>query len=245
MGVVAALVLTVAAAGFALGPTCWNGANLYNTQASLLLTMCLAASFAFSLYTISGSYEIIAQSLKVQNDRFLEWVLFWKGHVCWEYQGTMLASLLTLTASMLALIYLLKGGLHFWIAAGIIGGIILVSTTCMSLLHEHLLQHHLFTTSDQAPGCDRHTVTSDAHVAVVVAQTKQQRAAAGLAGGDQSPRCVLGPPSDDRADLEQGLGAFPGRSWASGMLGSTYLVRPPSHTVQGSGCPTGSGDTQP
>jgi hypothetical protein len=181
MGVVAALVLTVAAAGFALGPTEFREANLYNDQVSLALTIFLAASYGFSLYTINGTFEIITMALKIQEERFLDWLRFWRGRPNYEYWGTMCWSLWTLTASMLAIIYLLKGGVHFWAAAGVIWGMMCVNGMSSAVLNENFLQHHLFLDGEGAGGAGVDGATSDAHATAVVTQAKPtQRAAATL-----------------------------------------------------------------
>jgi hypothetical protein len=181
MGVVAALVLTVAAAGLALGPSNFNEANLYNDNVSLALTILLAASFGFSLYTINGTFGLIAHSLKVREDRFVEWVQFWAGNPCWQYWSSMTWSLVTLTASMLTMVYLLKGGVHCWAATAVIGGILLVERGSAVVLDGHMEEHHVFGDDIKTGDAGADGGTSDMHGTVVVTQAKPtQRAAANL-----------------------------------------------------------------
>jgi hypothetical protein len=63
MGVVAALVLTIAAAGFLVSPSSYKPENLHNEAMDFLLTGSLSIAFICAIYSIAGSWQVRAAGL--------------------------------------------------------------------------------------------------------------------------------------------------------------------------------------
>jgi hypothetical protein len=150
MGVVSALVATIVVSLLIIAPSSYNQDNLYNDPASILYFVLLSLSLLASISTITLSFEIYIQTLKVPDDKIEWWVTRFKGRPGTECVGHMNASLLLLVASIITLVYLLNGGVRFIIVLCIlVPGLILVNANNLTL-HARLLTGIVFPEKHQS-----------------------------------------------------------------------------------------------
>ena len=150
MGVVSALVATIVVSLMIVAPSSYSQDNLYNDPASILYFVLLSLSLLASISTITLSFEIYIQTLKVPDDKIEWWVTRFKGRPGTECVGHMNASLLLLVASIITLMYLLNGGVRFIIVLCIlVPGLILVNANNLTL-HARLLTGIVFPEKHQS-----------------------------------------------------------------------------------------------
>lgn len=162
MGVVSALVATIIVSLLMLSPNSYNEDNFYNDQASIVYLILLCISLVASISTITLSFEVYAQTLKVPDDKIEWWVTHLKGRKTTECVVHMYTSLQMLVASIIALIYLLNGGKMFIISACIlVPGIFLVFIN-NGTIHARFLAHILFPDKRQHIGVNQVAPAPDA-----------------------------------------------------------------------------------